>query len=91
MRVIVAIFKYPFNTVTKSLIDKALFFFLLQINAEFVRITSKNLKQDFFTALDQHTARFLKIFETKKGAVGKRLSEFLDQIKLKVSLSLLLS
>uniref|UniRef100_A0A9J7XHJ2 Sterile alpha motif domain-containing protein 3-like n=1 Tax=Cyprinus carpio carpio TaxID=630221 RepID=A0A9J7XHJ2_CYPCA len=54
-----------------------------QINAEFVRITSKNLKQDFFTALDQHTARFLKIFETKKGAVGKRLSEFLDQIKLK--------
>ncbi|XP_026070566.1 sterile alpha motif domain-containing protein 3-like isoform X2 [Carassius auratus] len=54
-----------------------------QINAEFVRITSKNLKQEFFTALDQHTARFLKIFETKKGAVGKKLSEFLDQIKLK--------
>ncbi|KAL1269169.1 hypothetical protein QQF64_031458 [Cirrhinus molitorella] len=52
-----------------------------QINSEFNRITSKNLKQEFFSALDQHASRFLDIFESKKGAVGKRLSEFLQQIK----------
>ncbi|XP_059366263.1 sterile alpha motif domain-containing protein 3-like [Carassius carassius] len=52
-----------------------------QIIAEFNRITSKNLKQEFFSALDEHTSRFLEVFESKKGTAGKKLSEFLMQMK----------
>ncbi|XP_035271196.1 uncharacterized protein LOC118226062 [Anguilla anguilla] len=48
-----------------------------QVLAEFNRITSKNLKQEFFTALDRHTPRFLEIFHSKGGTIGQK---FLDQI-----------
>ncbi|KTF74274.1 hypothetical protein cypCar_00049090, partial [Cyprinus carpio] len=51
------------------------------IIAEFNQITSKNLKQEFFSALDKHTSRFLEVFESKKGTAGKKLSEYLMQMK----------
>ncbi|XDV27598.1 hypothetical protein PO909_031102 [Leuciscus waleckii] len=47
-----------------------------QIIAEFNRITSKNLKQEFFSALDKHTSRFLEVFESKKGTTGKSSRSF---------------
>ncbi|GAA6083425.1 sterile alpha motif domain-containing protein 3-like isoform X1 [Tachysurus ichikawai] len=52
-----------------------------QIIAEFNRITSKNLKQEFCSALDTHTSRFLEVFESKKGTAGKKRSEYLMQMK----------
>uniref|UniRef100_A0A667XLB0 Sterile alpha motif domain-containing protein 3-like n=1 Tax=Myripristis murdjan TaxID=586833 RepID=A0A667XLB0_9TELE len=49
------------------------------IFVEFSQFTGKNLKQEFYTALDLHTARFLEIFRSKGGAQGEILHEFLGQ------------
>ncbi|XP_054861515.1 uncharacterized protein LOC118470750 [Amphiprion ocellaris] len=51
-----------------------------QVFAEFNRIANKNLQGDFFQALDQHTPRFIELFKSKKGTVGQKLSEFMEQI-----------
>ncbi|KAI9525103.1 hypothetical protein NQZ68_012617 [Dissostichus eleginoides] len=48
--------------------------------AEFNRITSRNLKADFFEALDQHTPRFIQLFKSKKGSVGQKLTELMQSI-----------
>ncbi|CAB1414558.1 unnamed protein product [Pleuronectes platessa] len=51
-----------------------------QVFAEFNRIASKNLEGDFFEALDQYTPRFIEIFRTKKGTVGRKLSELMQHM-----------
>ncbi|KAF7647224.1 hypothetical protein LDENG_00175790, partial [Lucifuga dentata] len=53
-----------------------------QVFAEFNRIASKNLEGDFFEALDQYTPRFIKLFKSKKGTVGQKLTELMQQINL---------
>ncbi|KAK3554679.1 hypothetical protein QTP70_032669, partial [Hemibagrus guttatus] len=52
-----------------------------QIIAEFNRIAGKNLKQEFFSALDKHTSCFPEVFKSKKGTAGKELSDYLMQMK----------
>ncbi|XP_041832751.1 uncharacterized protein LOC121634278 isoform X2 [Melanotaenia boesemani] len=49
-----------------------------QIVAEFLRLSSKNLKIEFFKELDKYTPRFLEIFKSKGGRVGKKLQEYLQ-------------
>uniref|UniRef100_G3NB54 Uncharacterized protein n=1 Tax=Gasterosteus aculeatus TaxID=69293 RepID=G3NB54_GASAC len=58
--------------------------------AEFNRITSKNLKGDFFEALDQYTPRLIDIFKTKRGTVGRKLSELMQHMSWMVSRLILL-
>uniref|UniRef100_A0A1A8I420 Si:dkeyp-2c8.3 n=1 Tax=Nothobranchius kuhntae TaxID=321403 RepID=A0A1A8I420_NOTKU len=38
-----------------------------QIEAEFARLTSVDLKKSFFSGLDQHLPRFLELFKAKSG------------------------
>ncbi|XP_051243011.1 uncharacterized protein LOC127355816 [Dicentrarchus labrax] len=50
-----------------------------QIEAEFVCLTSVDLKSSFFTGLDQYLARFLELYKAKSGIVGlTRLMRCLD-------------
>lgn len=51
-----------------------------QVYAEFNRIATTNLENDFFDALDHFTPRFVNIFKTKKGSVGEKLAEIVQQI-----------
>ncbi|XP_040889361.1 uncharacterized protein LOC121178924 [Toxotes jaculatrix] len=52
-----------------------------QVFAEFTRVASRDLEQDFFESLDRHTPRFLEIFKAKKGIIGNTLSEILVQVE----------
>ncbi|XP_055032097.1 sterile alpha motif domain-containing protein 3-like [Misgurnus anguillicaudatus] len=56
-----------------------------QIFAEFHRISGKNLRSEFYAALDKHSARFLEIFRKKGGTQGRTLDEILRQVDLKSS------
>uniref|UniRef100_A0A669BEH6 Uncharacterized protein n=1 Tax=Oreochromis niloticus TaxID=8128 RepID=A0A669BEH6_ORENI len=38
---------------------------------EFSRIVGKNLKQEFYENIDQHSPRFLELFRSKRGNVGQ--------------------
>ncbi len=60
------------------------FYFVLKVFAEFNRITTTNLASDFFDAVDRCT--LVTIFKSKKGNVGERLSEMVQQIDSGVSL-----
>ncbi|KAJ8287164.1 hypothetical protein GJAV_G00048360 [Gymnothorax javanicus] len=51
-----------------------------QIIAEFCRLSSKNLKVEFFKELDKYTPRFFEIFQSKGGSVGQTLKEYLLQV-----------
>ncbi|XP_051965925.1 uncharacterized protein LOC127631713 [Xyrauchen texanus] len=51
-----------------------------QVFAEFNRIAATNLNSDFFGAIDRYTPRFLAIFKSKKGSVGEKLAEIVQQI-----------
>ncbi|XP_077089889.1 uncharacterized protein LOC143741417 [Siphateles boraxobius] len=51
-----------------------------QVFAEFNRIATTNLNSDFFGAVDRYTSRFLAIFKSKKGSVGEKLAEIVQQI-----------
>ncbi|MED6288772.1 hypothetical protein CHARACLAT_029829, partial [Characodon lateralis] len=42
-------------------------FFVPQIESEFARLTSVNLKEVFFSGLDQYLDRFLELFKAKSG------------------------
>ncbi|XP_058258212.1 uncharacterized protein LOC131361347 [Hemibagrus wyckioides] len=57
-----------------------------QVYAEFNRIATINLENDFFDALDHFTPRFVSIFKSKKGSVGEKLAEIVQQIDSGVSL-----
>ncbi|XP_041850894.1 uncharacterized protein LOC121646080 [Melanotaenia boesemani] len=50
------------------------------VYAEFNRIASTNLESDFFDSLDRFTPRFFTIFKSKKGSVGDKLAEIVQQI-----------
>uniref|UniRef100_A0A3B4V3G2 PB1 domain-containing protein n=1 Tax=Seriola dumerili TaxID=41447 RepID=A0A3B4V3G2_SERDU len=56
-----------------------------QVFAEFYRVASKNLKKDFYEALDHHTARLIDLFKSRKGAVGQSLDHLLQSINTQVS------
>uniref|UniRef100_A0A3Q3G929 PB1 domain-containing protein n=1 Tax=Kryptolebias marmoratus TaxID=37003 RepID=A0A3Q3G929_KRYMA len=57
-----------------------------QVFAEFTRVASRDLEQDFFQSLDHHIPQLLEIFKSKKGAVGSTLSEILVQVERRVSI-----
>ncbi|KAL6476971.1 hypothetical protein MHYP_G00154700 [Metynnis hypsauchen] len=57
-----------------------------QVFAEFNRIATTNLQNNFFDAMDRYTPRFVTIFKSKKGTVGETLAEFVQQIDLRLSL-----
>ncbi|XP_073668726.1 uncharacterized protein [Paramisgurnus dabryanus] len=51
-----------------------------QVMAEFCRLTSKNLKIEFFKELDKYTPRCLDIFKSKGGRAGQTLKAYLHQV-----------
>ncbi|XP_041868462.1 uncharacterized protein LOC121657140 [Melanotaenia boesemani] len=51
-----------------------------QVYAEFNRIATTHLESDFFDSLDRFTPLFLTIFKSKKGSVGDKLAEIVQQI-----------
>ncbi|XP_039655622.1 uncharacterized protein LOC120558623 [Perca fluviatilis] len=51
-----------------------------QVFAEFNSIATTNLENDFFGAVDRYTPRFVTIFKSKKGSVGEKLAEIVQQI-----------
>ncbi|KAJ4944983.1 hypothetical protein JOQ06_013522 [Pogonophryne albipinna] len=53
---------------------------ILEVFAEFNRVTSRNLEADFFEALDEHTPCFIQLFKSKKGSVGQKLTELMQSI-----------
>lgn len=65
-----------------------MFFLFLKVFAEFYRVASKNLKKDFYEALDHHTTRLIDLFKSKKGGVGQSLDRFLQPINTQVSVSI---
>ncbi|KAL7389030.1 hypothetical protein ABVT39_025079 [Epinephelus coioides] len=53
-----------------------------QVFAEFYRAARKNLKKDFYKALDHHTPHLIDIFRSRKGVVGQSLDRFLQPINI---------
>ncbi|KAL2095546.1 hypothetical protein ACEWY4_007694 [Coilia grayii] len=51
-----------------------------QIYDEFSRVASRNLRQQFYEALDTNTPRLIQILKSKKGKVGVSLDGYLCQI-----------
>lgn len=45
--------------------------------AEFSRVSSKNLKKEFYEALDRFIPRLIGLFKSKKGAVGQAFDRLL--------------
>ncbi len=58
----------------------------LKVFAEFTRVASKDLERDFFESLDRHTPRFLEIFKSKTGIIGRTLKDILSQVETKVNI-----
>ncbi|KAK7127048.1 hypothetical protein R3I94_018284 [Phoxinus phoxinus] len=56
-----------------------------QILAEFNRISGKNLRSQFYAALDTHSTRLFEIFRKKGGNQGRILDEILQQVNSKPS------
>ncbi|KAI5087027.1 hypothetical protein C0J45_24429, partial [Silurus meridionalis] len=54
--------------------------------AEFNRIATTNLENVVFDALDCFTPRFVHIFKSKKGSVGEKIAEIVQQVDSGVSL-----
>ncbi|XP_063073543.1 uncharacterized protein LOC134464030 isoform X2 [Engraulis encrasicolus] len=50
-----------------------------QVCLEFNRIVDRNLKEEFFGALDGLSTNFLKILRKKPGRTGQQLADLLDQ------------
>lgn len=55
-------------------------FFIFQVCLEFNMIVGKNLKQEFYASLDQHSPRLIDIFRSKRGNVGQLLTKLSQQI-----------
>ncbi|XP_028439578.1 uncharacterized protein LOC114559221 [Perca flavescens] len=65
----------------RSLVDRwPALFTKGQVCAEFNRVASKNLEGDFFEALDQLIPRSLQLFKDRKGAIGQKLTELMQDI-----------
>uniref|UniRef100_A0A8D0CTD9 Sterile alpha motif domain containing 3 n=1 Tax=Sander lucioperca TaxID=283035 RepID=A0A8D0CTD9_SANLU len=56
-----------------------------QVFAEFNRIATTNLENDFFGAVDRYTPRFVTIVKSKKGSVGEKQAEIVQQMDSRVS------
>ncbi|KAL1281311.1 hypothetical protein QQF64_000114, partial [Cirrhinus molitorella] len=56
-----------------------------QVFAEFNRIATTDLQSNFYSAVDRYTPRFVTIFKSKKGSVGEKLDELMQQINTVVS------
>ncbi|XP_049446684.1 uncharacterized protein LOC125897406 [Epinephelus fuscoguttatus] len=56
-----------------------------QVFAEFYRVARKNLKKDFYKALDHCTPHLIDIFRSRKGVVGQSLDHFLQPINIQAS------
>lgn len=54
--------------------------------AEFNRIVTTDLQSNFYGAVDRYTPRFVTIFKSKKGTVGEKLDELMQQMNTGVSL-----
>ncbi|RXN30823.1 sterile alpha motif domain-containing 3-like isoform X1 [Labeo rohita] len=52
-----------------------------QVFLEFNRIVGKNLKQEFYESIDQHSHHLIEIFRSKRGNVGQLLTQLLQQTK----------
>ncbi|XP_028856475.1 uncharacterized protein LOC114802036 isoform X2 [Denticeps clupeoides] len=52
-----------------------------QVFLEFNRIVGKNLKQEFYESIDQHSRHLIEIFRSKRGNVGQLLTQLLQQTK----------
>lgn len=59
---------------------------VLQVFAEFNRIATTNLQNEFYDGLDRYTPRLVTIFKSKKGSIGETLAEFVQQIDPGVSI-----
>ncbi|KAK5922990.1 hypothetical protein CesoFtcFv8_000379, partial [Champsocephalus esox] len=57
------------------------FVLLHQVYWEFNRVVGKNLKDNFFDALDRFSPSLMDLFRKKKGVTGQFLSELLSQTK----------
>ncbi|KAI4822879.1 hypothetical protein KUCAC02_008404 [Chaenocephalus aceratus] len=53
------------------------------VYCEFNRVVGKNLKDNFFDALDRFSPSLMDLFWKKKGVTGQFLSELLSQTKVK--------
>ncbi|CAM4635293.1 unnamed protein product [Leuciscus chuanchicus] len=51
-----------------------------QVFAEFNRIATTDLQNNFYGAVDRYTPWFLTIFKSKKGIVGEKLDDLMQQI-----------
>ncbi|KAM9852577.1 LOW QUALITY PROTEIN: triple functional domain protein-like [Aulostomus maculatus] len=51
-----------------------------QVFAEFNRIATTNLQNEYYDALDRYTSRLVTIFKSKKGSIEETLAEFVQQI-----------
>ncbi|XP_026053336.1 uncharacterized protein LOC113039609 isoform X2 [Carassius auratus] len=51
-----------------------------QVFAEFNRIVTTDLQSNFYGAVDRYTPRFVTIFKSKKGTVGEKLNELMQQM-----------
>lgn len=58
---------------------------IFQVCSEFTRVASKNLEEDFFEELDQLVLRFLQLYKERKGVVGQKLTEIMQDINCAVS------
>ncbi|XP_066536228.1 uncharacterized protein [Hoplias malabaricus] len=52
-----------------------------QVYCEFTRVVGKNLKEQFFDALDEFSPRLMDLFRKKKGLAGQLLADLLRQTK----------
>lgn len=48
------------------------------------KVASKNLKKDFFEALDHHTTALIDLFKSSKGVGGQSLGHLLQPISTQV-------
>ncbi|XP_042616856.1 uncharacterized protein LOC109065479 isoform X4 [Cyprinus carpio] len=52
----------------------------VKVFAEFNRIVTTDLQSNFYGAVDRYTPRFVTIFKSKKGTVGEKLDELMQQM-----------
>lgn len=53
---------------------------LLQINFEFMRLTTVPLTSKFLGELDRHSGKLIEIFNAKGGAAGRKISAIMGQM-----------
>ncbi|XP_065115470.1 uncharacterized protein [Paramisgurnus dabryanus] len=81
--------RYPISVIIPAYFDYVWDNHSLKINAEFMRITTVPLLTKFFGQLDRYTANLHKVFKSKGGASGQKISRIVaiadkrDDIHLK--------